>query len=109
MSGKVDPDDPDFSSALCREVEEETGFVPRPERLIDLDWHVPFRADNGEVWRLHAFALEVPRSFQPALSREHEAAEWVPAEEALRRLHFEDNRGAVERLRERLTERRSLP
>jgi 8-oxo-dGTP pyrophosphatase MutT (NUDIX family) len=101
VSGKVEPSDRDFASALCREVEEETGFVPRPDQLIDLDWHVPFRADNGETWRLHAFALKVPRSFKPRLSREHEAAEWVSVREAVRRLHYEDNRAAVERLRAR--------
>jgi 8-oxo-dGTP pyrophosphatase MutT (NUDIX family) len=106
VQGKVEPSDRDFPTAVCREVEEETGFVSRPDRFIDLDWHVPFRADNGEVWRLHAFALEVPRSFQPRLSDEHETAEWVSAEEALRRLHYEDNRAAVERLRERLSSRR---
>jgi len=98
VSGKVEPGDRDFPAALCREVEEETGFVAPPEALLDLDWHVPFRADNGETWRLHAFALPVPRSFVPRLSSEHEAAEWVSAEEAIRRLHFEDNRAAVERL-----------
>ena len=103
VSGKVEPRDPDFPSALCRELAEETGLTCRPEELIDLDWHVPFRADNGETWRLHAFALRVPRSFEPRLSSEHEAAEWVSAEEAVRRLHFEDNRAAVIRLRDRQT------
>jgi len=98
VSGKVEPSDQDFRTALCREVEEETGFAARSEALIDLDWHVPFRADNGETWRLHAFALPMPRSFEPHLSPEHEAAEWVVAEEAIRRLHFEDNRAAVQRL-----------
>ena len=99
VSGKVDPDDRDFPSALCREVEEETGYRARPEELIDLDWHVPFRVDSGETWRLHAFALAVPRSFEPRLSREHDAAAWVSPEEAVRRLHYEDNREAVERLK----------
>jgi len=101
VSGKVEAGDSDFPAALCRELEEETGRRTRPEELIDLDWHVPFRADNGETWRLHAFALRVPRSFAPQLSAEHEAAEWVSAEEAVRRLHFEDNRAAVLRLRDR--------
>ncbi|HYA70232.1 MAG TPA: NUDIX domain-containing protein [Thermoplasmata archaeon] len=101
VSGKVEPGDPDFPIALCREFEEETGLACRPDQLIDLDWHVPFRADNGETWRLHAFALEVPRTFVPRLSAEHEAAEWVSCEEAVRRLHFEDNRAAVIRLRDR--------
>jgi len=97
ISGKVDPSDPDFESAMRREVREETGLL-HPLRLVYLDWHVPFRADNGETWRLHAFALEVDRSFVPTLSSEHDAFEWVPAAEAVRRLHFEDNRAAVGRL-----------
>jgi len=102
VSGKVEPSDPSFAAAACREIAEETGFATSPDQLIDLDWQVPFRADNGETWRLHAFALRVPRSFRPDLSSEHEAAEWVSAEEASRRFHFEDNRAAVERLGDRL-------
>ncbi|MGD0587822.1 MAG: NUDIX domain-containing protein [Thermoplasmata archaeon] len=105
VSGKVEPSDRDLPSAVCREIEEETGFISPPDGLIDLDWQVPFRADNGETWRLHAFALEVPPSFEPRLSHEHEAAEWVSAETALARLHFDDNRKAVERLREYLVNR----
>ena len=102
VSGKVEPDDRDFPTALCRELEEEAGLSFRPEELIDLDWHVPFRVDSGETWRLHAFAVRIARSFEPRLSREHEAWEWVPFEEAVLRLHFEDNRAAVLRLRDRL-------
>ena len=102
VSGKVEPEDRDFRSALCRELGEETGLGVGPEELIDLDWHVPFRADNGETWRLHAFAVRVPRSFEPHLSREHEAAAWVAPEEAVLRLHFDDNRAAVLRLRDRV-------
>jgi 8-oxo-dGTP pyrophosphatase MutT (NUDIX family) len=97
VSGKVEASDADFESALRRELAEETGLAD-PRRLIDLDWHVPFTADNGETWRLHAYAVEVPRSFRPRLSPEHDLAEWVGPEEAVRRLHFEDNRAAVGRL-----------
>ena len=102
VSGKVEPSDRDFPSALRREVEEETGLEVESSELLDLDWHVPFRVDNGEMWRLHAFAVRVPRSFQPRLSPEHDAVEWVTADEAVRRLHFDDNRRAVERLQNRL-------
>ena len=105
VSGKVEPTDRDFPSALCRELEEETGLRCRTSDLIDLDWQVPFRADNGETWRLHAYAVPVPRSFEPRLSPEHEAAEWVSPEEAVHRLHYEDNRAAVERLRDRFRHR----
>lgn len=101
ISGKVETSDPDFESALRRELSEETGLTD-PRSIVPLDWHVPFRADNGETWRLHAYAVEVDRAFSPRLSAEHEAAEWVAPAEALARLHYPDNRDAVERLLERL-------
>ncbi|HXW67181.1 MAG TPA: NUDIX domain-containing protein [Thermoplasmata archaeon] len=101
VSGKVEPEDPDFEKALRRELEEETGLTS-PRRIVPLDWHVRFPADNGEVWRLHAYGVEIDRSFRPRLSPEHEAAEWVDAEEAVRRLHYPDNRAAVRRLIERV-------
>jgi dihydroneopterin triphosphate diphosphatase len=97
ISGKVEPSDPDWPSALRRELEEETG-LRTARRLFPLDWHVKFRADNGEIWRLHAYGVEVERTLRPVLSAEHEAFEWVSPEEAHRRLHYEDNRKAVERL-----------
>jgi 8-oxo-dGTP pyrophosphatase MutT (NUDIX family) len=101
ISGKVEPSDIDFEAALRRELIEETGLEAVPA-LLPLDWHVRFRADNGEIWRLHAYGVEVHRSFVPRLSSEHEASEWLPVSEARRRLHFEDNRAAIDRLVARL-------
>jgi len=101
VSGKVEASDTDFESALRRELGEETGLAD-PRRVVDLDWQVPFLADNGETWRLHAYAVEVDRAFVPRLSSEHDLAEWVTVEEAVRRLHFEDIREAVRRLLERV-------
>ncbi|MFY9716653.1 MAG: NUDIX domain-containing protein [Thermoplasmata archaeon] len=97
ISGKVEPSDATFEAALARELEEETSLA-RNVKLEPLDWHVPFRADNGDTWRLHAYAVRVPRRFVPVLSAEHEAFEWVSADEAIRRLNFEDNQEAVRRL-----------
>ncbi len=101
ISGKVEAADPDFESALRRELAEETG-LEHPRRLVPLEWHVPFRADNGETWRLHAYAVEIDRDWVPRLSAEHESAEWMSPEEAVRRLHYTDNRQAVTRLLERV-------
>ncbi len=97
VSGKVEPTDQDWEAALERELREETG-LDRPRRLVPLDWHVRFRADNGETWRLHAYGVEVDRSFVPVLSAEHESSRWVSPGDATALLHYEDNRGAVERL-----------
>ncbi len=101
ISGKVEPSDPDLESALRRELFEETGLA-HAGPFLPLDWQVRFRADNGEIWRLHAYGVEVDRAFRARLSGEHEAAEWVDPTEAVRRLHFEDNRAAVGRLLERI-------
>ncbi len=106
VSGKVEPTDPDWESALRREIREETG-LDQPEAIVPLDWHVRFPAENGEIWRLHAYAVRVDPGFRPVLSAEHDAAEWVGFEEAVRRLHYADNRGAVERLRDRLAKPRT--
>jgi 8-oxo-dGTP pyrophosphatase MutT (NUDIX family) len=85
ISGKVDPEDADWEAALRRELREETGLRD-PLRLFSLDWAVPFRADNGEVWRLHAYGVEVVPGFIARLSDEHDACEWVDARTAIARL-----------------------
>ena len=101
VSGKVEPSDPDFEAAVRRELAEETGLI-EPRRLVALDWEVTFPMDRGETWRLHAYAAEIERDFSPRLSPEHDLAEWVTVDEARRRLHYADNRAAVDRLVERL-------
>jgi len=108
VSGKVEPSDADLEAAVRRELEEETGLA-NPLAVTPLDWHVPFRAPNGETWRLHAYAVEVPRPFPPRLSDEHDAFDWVAPEEAVRRLHYPDNREAVGRLVRRLGARDRNP
>ncbi len=97
VSGKVDPEDRDLEAALRRELREETGLTD-PLAVASLDWQVRFRGPGGEVWRLHAYAVEVARRFEPRLSDEHEAWAWLGPEEAVRRLHYPDNREAVGRL-----------
>jgi dihydroneopterin triphosphate diphosphatase len=97
ISGKVESGDADFEAALRRELQEETGLL-QPRRVVALDWHVPFRADNGETWRLHAYGVEIERGFEPRLSPEHEAFGWFSLEEAERHLHYPDNQEAARRL-----------
>ena len=101
ISGKVDPADRDLESALRRELREETGLA-NPRRVFPLDWHVRFRSESGDVWRLHAYGVEVDRGFAPTLSPEHDTCRWVTPETARGLLHYEDNQAAVARLAERL-------
>ena len=97
ISGKVERGDAGLEAALGRELSEETGLPPTTP-VESLDWHVPFRVDNGETWRLHAYAVRVAPGFQPRLSDEHDAFAWVTPTEAIERLHFPDNAEAVRRL-----------
>jgi 8-oxo-dGTP pyrophosphatase MutT (NUDIX family) len=103
VSGKVEPTDTDLPSALAREIAEETGF-DRLANMFDLDWAVTFQGLDGTPWRLHAFAVELDAPRVPRLSDEHEAYEWLPLEAATARLHYEDNRAAVARLKERMVD-----
>lgn len=102
VSGKVEPADPNLAAAVHREVLEETGFSEFL-RVFSLDWHVRFDGPDGRAWRLHAYAFELTAPAPPRLNAEHEAFEWVGFEEALRRLHYADNRQAVTRLAAQLT------
>lgn len=108
VSGKVDPIDADLPSALRRELLEETGFDTF-RSMEDLNWSVEFDGPDGRRWRLHAFGVELDRPRTPVLSPEHEAYEWLPIESARSRLHYEDNRAAVDRLREHWDARRPKP
>jgi 2-(3-amino-3-carboxypropyl)histidine synthase len=104
VSGKVDPKDRDLVAALQRELAEETGLEPF-QSPIDLDWSVRFEGPDGRRWRLHSFGIEVPSTFVPRLSREHDAFAWLEPERARDRLYYSDNREALDRLLEVLETR----
>jgi 8-oxo-dGTP pyrophosphatase MutT (NUDIX family) len=103
VSGKVEPTDPDYPGALRRELREETGYDREILDLFPLGWEVEFDGPDGRRWRLHAFGVELAEPTDPRLSPEHDRFEWVPFEEAHRRLHYADNREAVAVLAQRLT------
>jgi 8-oxo-dGTP pyrophosphatase MutT (NUDIX family) len=101
VSGKVETSDPNFDAALRRELEEETGLT-RFRRLFPLNWEVRFEGVDGRPWRLHAYGVELETAVSPRLSDEHVEFEWVSPAVALERLHYADNREAVQRLLERI-------
>jgi 2-(3-amino-3-carboxypropyl)histidine synthase len=101
VSGKVDPKDRDLVSALRRELAEETG-LDESRSPASLDWSVRFEGPDGRRWRLHSFGVEVPSTFVPRLSREHDAFAWLEPERARERLYYSDNREALDRLLDRV-------
>jgi lipoyl(octanoyl) transferase len=97
ISGKVDPEDRNYSTALRREIREETGLT-RFRRVTPLRWVYRWRGTDRGIWRLHAFAVELPSRRFPRLSPEHDAFEWLEPSVAVKRLHYRDNRAALRRL-----------
>jgi 8-oxo-dGTP pyrophosphatase MutT (NUDIX family) len=97
VSGKVESTDPSFEAAARRELAEETGLSSMGAPT-SLDWSFPFAGPDGRRWRLTAYAVEVPPQWSPSISAEHDDWAWLEPEEALGRLHYEDNREALRRL-----------
>jgi 8-oxo-dGTP pyrophosphatase MutT (NUDIX family) len=78
-----------------REMSEETGLVPGA--LYNLSRVESFYLHAaGEVAMIPAFAALVPADAEVTLSEEHDAAEWLPADLARRRLAWPRSRRAIE-------------
>lgn len=97
VSGRVEPSDLSFESAVRREVLEETGFT-EVRSVRDLSWTLVFKGKDGRPWRAHGYGVEVPSPRPPRLSEEHEAYRWCGSGEALSTLFWPDNREALRRL-----------
>lgn len=92
-------------SAACRELLEETGLRPPPDRLVD--WALRNRFPIPPRWRSryasgvyhnteHLFSVEVSEHAELRLSpAEHGEARWVDAREALQLAWSWTNRDAI--------------
>jgi 8-oxo-dGTP pyrophosphatase MutT (NUDIX family) len=101
VSGSIDPGERVVDAAL-RELREETGFVKEGvRRLSTLDFVASFLWEplDAVMSSVH-FAAEVPPDAQPRLSREHDAFEWLPADDAIARSAWPGYREAITRVRE---------
>lgn len=95
VTGNVEAHEP-IPAAAVREVEEETGFAVVPEPL-----GVTFTFDDPKrKSRYHetAFAAKAPAKPDLKLSDEHEAHEWLGPQPALAKLHWPEQRKALEAL-----------
>jgi lipoyl(octanoyl) transferase len=103
LTGRREPGEPAHAAA-ARELYEETGFAPALEEVRDLGYVHSFPLDPALLGRQgpprfareSAYAVRVPDSSEVCLDPgEHDAHEWVPVDEALRRLPFAGLRRAV--------------
>lgn len=100
VTGNVE-DEEDLVQAARREVAEETGLAVEP---LPLGLSVAFER-YGKKLTEHAFAARADQD--PTLSPEHDAFEWVEAEEAARRVAFDFQRAALAAAVAALTPRRT--
>jgi 8-oxo-dGTP pyrophosphatase MutT (NUDIX family) len=103
VTGRLEPGERAPEAAL-REVLEETGLAPDSlEAFYDLDQVGSFYSEDVDAVVMSViFAVRVRAGVEPRLSHEHEAAVWVPGEEAIERPVWPPYRDSVT-LIERLT------
>lgn len=100
VSGSLEADERVALAAL-REVEEETAFT-RDDILgfYDLDLVNQFHEPSVDAVMTSAvFAARVAADAEPTLSREHDDARWVPADDAFEDVVWPGYRTAIDRVR----------
>ena len=106
VSGSVEADERVARAAL-RELQEETGFGQEDvEAFYDLDLVNQFHEPSYDAVVLAAvFAVRVGPTAEPIVSHEHDAARWLPIDDAHREVVWPGYRTAIERIRDDLADR----
>ena len=89
-----------------REIAEETGFgADAIEAFYDLDLVNQFHEPSVDaIVTAAVFAVRVGPDAEPRLSVEHDAARWLPIDEAHREVVWPGYRTAIERIRDDLAD-----
>ena len=105
VSGSLEDADRVAVGAL-RELNEETGFgQDEVEAFYDLDLVNLFHEPSYDAIVTAAiFAVRVRPGSEPTLSHEHDAARWLPIDEAHTEVVWPGYRTAIERIRDDLSE-----
>lgn len=103
VSGSLEPGERVAAGAL-REVLEETGFGPATiDAFYDLDLVNQFHEPSVDaVVTAAVFALRIRPGVEPTLSHEHDGAQWLTLDDALREVVWPGYRTALERIRDDL-------
>ena len=110
VSGSLEPGERVALGAL-RELAEETGFGGTEiEAFYDLDLVNQFHEPSMDgVVTAAVFAVWLRPDAEPMLSHEHDAARWMPVEQAHREVIWPGYRTAIERIRDDLSDPERAP
>lgn len=102
------------ADTLKREVIEETGihkFKDLTDQLYSYEWYSDDQDEaRGVKGRDIVFGAEVRPETEVTLNpKEHDEYEWLPYDEALRRLKWQGNKESLRRLYERLQQQQTTP
>jgi 8-oxo-dGTP pyrophosphatase MutT (NUDIX family) len=105
VSGSLEDDDRVAVGAL-RELREETGFGPAEiDAFYDLDLVNQFHEPSYDaVVTAAVFAVRARPGAEAVLSHEHDAARWLPVDDAHAQVVWPGYRTAIERIRDDLTD-----
>jgi 8-oxo-dGTP pyrophosphatase MutT (NUDIX family) len=105
VSGSLEDDDRVAVGAL-RELREETAFGPDEiEAFYDLDLVNQFHEPSYDaIVTAAVFAVRISPGSEPTLSHEHDAARWLPIDEAHAEVVWPGYRKAIERIRDDLSD-----
>lgn len=103
VTGAIDPGERVAAAAL-RELREETGLgAADVEAAYDLDQVAPFHDEGSDGIVVSAiFAARIRYGAVERVSREHDAAQWVPPDRALRLAVWPSYAESIRRIRELL-------
>jgi 8-oxo-dGTP pyrophosphatase MutT (NUDIX family) len=105
VSGSLEPGERVAVGAL-RELAEETGFgAAEIEAFYDLDLVNQFHEPSMDaVVTAAVFAVWLRPDAEPRLSHEHDAARWLPVDDAHQEVIWPGYRDAIERIRDDLSD-----